>query len=109
MQVLYGANTIHISSKPLLTNLSAFIVPQRLTLVTSLEVVWLLDTYEHSGVAIPRQNGLDVILSIPNSAFLQLKNLNLALKVKLPSKMPVYLDDMIKTLDSFVAHRTSCL
>ncbi|KAJ3526415.1 hypothetical protein NM208_g11202 [Fusarium decemcellulare] len=109
VQVLYTTNTIHLSSKPLLTNLSTLVLPQRLSAISSLEVVWLVDTRQHLGKAIPRQDDLNAILFILDSIFPHLSRLHLALKLNLPTLAPVHLDDMLKTLDAFVVRRTNCL
>ncbi|KAM7206139.1 hypothetical protein V8F20_002921 [Naviculisporaceae sp. PSN 640] len=40
IEVLYATNTIHMASLPLILNLPKLLLPQRLAMITSLEVVW---------------------------------------------------------------------
>jgi hypothetical protein len=109
LEVLYRTNTIHLSSKALISNLPKLILSHRLTTMTSLEVVWLIDSNVNSGESIPEQRDLDHIISILDTHFPRLQRLNLALKLNLYQKVPVKLDEMIKTLDSFVARRAQYL
>ncbi|RGP69216.1 hypothetical protein FLONG3_7852 [Fusarium longipes] len=109
LDVLYRTNTLHLSSKPLILNLPKLIIPQRISMVTSLEVVWLIDSKVHSGVSIPQQGDLDEILGILDLHFPRLHRLKLAIKLRLYAKIPVQLDEMINTLDAFVARRVQHL
>ncbi|KAL6924025.1 hypothetical protein FSST1_001299 [Fusarium sambucinum] len=109
VDVLYQTNTIHLSSEVLIYNLPKLILPQRLAMMTSLEVVWLIDSNICSGKSILKQRDLDTILSILDTHFPRLQRLNLALKLRLYERIPVEIDDMIKTLDSFVARRAQYL
>ncbi|KAH7179984.1 uncharacterized protein B0J16DRAFT_417588 [Fusarium flagelliforme] len=45
IEVLYGTNTIHMGSKPLLQNLPRLIPSQRLQTMNALEIVWKPDMY----------------------------------------------------------------
>lgn len=107
--MLYSTNTFHLSSKPIITNLSKLLLPQRMSMTTSLEVVWLVDTYLRAEKSIPRQDDLNEIFSMLDSNFPQLTRLNLSIELKLYKKIPVHLDEMIKTLDAFVARRAQFL
>lgn len=107
--MLYSTNTFHLSSKPLLTNLSRLLLPQRMSMITSLEIVWLVDTYIRAGKSIPRQDDLDEILSILDSNFPQLRRLSLSVQLKLYEQIPVHLNDMVETLDAFVVRRAEYL
>jgi hypothetical protein len=78
-------------------------------MITSLEVVWSVDTYLRAGKSIPRQDDLDEILFILDSNFPQLRRLNLSVQLKLYEKIPVHLNNMIKTLDEFVVRRAQYL
>ena len=78
-------------------------------MITSLEVVWLVDTYLRAGKSIPRQDDLNEILSVLDSNFPKLRRLNLSIQLKLYEKIPVHLNDMIKTLDAFVVRRAQHL
>ena len=107
--MLYSTNKFHFSSKPLLTNLSKLLLPQRMSMITSLEVLWLVDTYLRAGKSIPRLDDLNEILSVLDSNFPQLGHLNLSVQLKLYEKIPVHLNEMIKTLDAFVDRRAQFL
>ncbi|KAH7180006.1 uncharacterized protein B0J16DRAFT_348041 [Fusarium flagelliforme] len=109
LEVLYSTNTFHLCSKPLITNLNNLLLPQRMSMITSLEVVWLVDTYLRAGKSIPRQDNLDEILSILDSNFPQLRRLNLSIQLKLYDQIPVHLNDLIETLDAFVVRRAQYL
>ncbi|KAG8666728.1 hypothetical protein FPOAC1_011543 [Fusarium poae] len=105
VDVLYHTNTIHMSSKDLISNLPNLILPQRLSMMTSLEVVWLIDSEIRSRVSVPQHSDLNQILSILDTHFPKLQRLNLALKLKLYDILPVEMEEMVKTLDLFVARR----
>jgi hypothetical protein len=109
LDVLYHTTTIFLSSRALLVNLPKLILPQRICMITSLEAVRLIDTTVRSGKSIPQQRDLNEILSVLDLHFPRLQRLKLALKLRLYEKIPVQLDEMIKTLDSFVARRSQHL
>lgn len=49
IDILYSTNTILIYDEPLVTHLNAVILPQRLAVITSLELKWPLTTTEYLG------------------------------------------------------------
>lgn len=113
-EVLYGTNTVHLGSKPLLENLSAFILPQRLSVIRALEVVWAVGTHEHQGKAAPDIPELEKGLRILDTHFPTLSRLHLGIKLDLPidqwrNSIPhlqrAYLDEMLETVDDFVKRR----
>ncbi|KAF4986288.1 hypothetical protein FGRMN_10906 [Fusarium graminum] len=109
VHVLYNSNTIHISSKPLLYNISTLMVPHRLSDMSSLEIVWTINTRQHLGKAYPRQDELNQILTILDDSFPHLKRLSLGINVNRDTQAFVDFSDMIKTTDTFVSRRTNHL
>ncbi|KAI1046670.1 hypothetical protein LB505_006716 [Fusarium chuoi] len=119
--VLYGKNIIHISSKPLLNNLSTLILPQRLSMMTSLEIVLSLDNYEHEGKAVPNQQDLERSLLILDTYFPFLLTLHLGLRLNLPileeitsrtrkiNRRHAYLPGIFQSIDAFVKRRSDKL
>lgn len=75
--------------------------------MSSLEIVWSIDTRQHLGKAIPDQGDLNAILSILDSFFPRLSRLHLALKLNLPTLAPVQFEDMLKTPDVFIVRQAS--
>lgn len=113
-EVLYGTNTVHISSKPLLTNLSRLIPPRSLSLISSLEVVFWLETYEQQGKAFPNLQQLEKDLLILDTRFPSLLSLHLGLRLDLPiiedtrtniKRRPAYVLDMLQSIDAFLKRR----
>ncbi|KAH7186665.1 hypothetical protein BKA60DRAFT_588221 [Fusarium oxysporum] len=113
-EVLYGTNTIHISSKPLLTNLSTLIPPRSLSLISSLEVVFWLETYEQQGKAFPNLQQLEKDLLILDTHFPSLLSIHLGLRLDLPiiednrtniKRRPAYVLDMLQSIDAFLKRR----
>ncbi|KAF5695615.1 hypothetical protein FDENT_240 [Fusarium denticulatum] len=116
--ILYGTNIIHISSKPLLNNLSTLILPQRLSMMTSLEIVLSLDNYEHQGKAVPNQQELEKSLLILDTYFPSLLTLHLGLRLNLPileeitshtrkiNRRHAYLPGIFQSIDAFVKRRS---
>ncbi|WJG36177.1 uncharacterized protein FOBCDRAFT_206778 [Fusarium oxysporum Fo47] len=113
-EVLYGTNTVHISSKPLLTNLSRLIPPRSLSLISSLEVVFWLETYEQQGKAFPNLQQLEKDLLILDTHFPSLLGLHLGLRLDLPiiedtrtniKRKPAYVLDMLQSIDAFLKRR----
>ncbi|KAH7472823.1 hypothetical protein FOMA001_g11848 [Fusarium oxysporum f. sp. matthiolae] len=107
IDVLYSTNTIHISSATLLADLPAYIVPQRLSAITSLEIIWLVDSDYRSGKNVARENDLNTILLILDNHFPSLKRLNLALKLGLPKDAPAQLEHLFEILDGFFIRHLS--
>ncbi|KAF4948029.1 hypothetical protein FSARC_13847 [Fusarium sarcochroum] len=115
IKILYSTNIIHISSKPLLTNLSTLVPPQRLSMVTSLEIVFSLDNHEHRGKAVPNQQELENGLSILDTHFHCLLSLHIGLRLNLPiieetttaiKRRPAYLQEILHSIDAFVKRRS---
>ncbi|KAF4334531.1 hypothetical protein FBEOM_11638 [Fusarium beomiforme] len=94
IEVLYSTNTIHIASATLLVDLPAYIVPQRLSAITSLEIIWFVDSDYISGKNVPRKKDLNTILMILDDHFPSLSRLNLALKLGLPKDAPTQLEHL---------------
>ncbi|KAM0350173.1 hypothetical protein ACHAPU_003338 [Fusarium lateritium] len=109
VHVLYSSNIIQISSKPLLYNISTLVVPHRLSAISSLEIVWTLNTRQHLGKAYPRLDELNQILTILGDSFPHLRSLSLGLNVNRPTEAFIDFGDMIKTIDPFVSRRTKHL
>ncbi|KAH7214415.1 hypothetical protein DER44DRAFT_892946 [Fusarium oxysporum] len=118
VEVLYGTNTVHPGSKALLDNLSALLLPQRLSIIPGLEDVWSVGTHEHQGRAAPNQHQLEKILHVLDTQFPSLSILHLGIRLDLPIVQMVnsrptmqraYLDGMIRILDEFVKRRKGCL
>jgi len=114
VKVLYGTNTVHLRSKTLLDSLPTLILPQQLSVIPGLEVVWSVDTHEHRSREAPRKPEFETILQILERHFPSLSNLHLGIKLGLPivqviNRRPtlqrVYLDEMLKTLDEFIKRR----
>ncbi|KAH7158338.1 hypothetical protein DER46DRAFT_508769, partial [Fusarium sp. MPI-SDFR-AT-0072] len=116
--ILYSTNIIHISSKPLLNNLSTLVLPQRLSMMTSLEIVFSLDNHEHQGKAIPNQQELERSLLILDTQFPFLLTLHLGLRLNLPileeitsrtreiKRRRAYLPGIFQSIDAFVKRRS---
>ncbi|KAJ9418891.1 hypothetical protein QL093DRAFT_2640864 [Fusarium oxysporum] len=118
VEVLYGTNTVHLGSKALLDNLSALLLPQRLSIIPGLEDVWSVGTHEHQGRAAPNQHQLEKILHVLDTQFPSLSILHLGIRLDLPIVQMVnsrptmqraYLDGMLRILDEFVKRRKGCL
>ncbi|KAF4948693.1 hypothetical protein FGADI_9468 [Fusarium gaditjirri] len=107
IEILYSTNTIHISSATLLANLPAYIVPQRLSTITALEIAWFIDSDYHSGKNVAREKDLHTILLILDNHFPSLKTLNLALKLGLPKNAPAQLEHLFGILDGFFIRHLS--
>lgn len=112
MEVLYGTNTIHISSKALITRLPGDIpTPPRLLFLQSIEIVWNLETVQlPRGWALNnpdgkeiRQDQLKQILEIILDDLFHLRRLHLALVVKRALGADLYLDNTVQLLDVFAA------
>ncbi|KAF5252511.1 hypothetical protein FANTH_2405 [Fusarium anthophilum] len=113
-EVLYGTNTIHIASKPLLTNLSRLVPERSLSLISSLEVVFRLDTEEQQGKAFPKLQQLERDLLILDTHFPSLLRLHIGLRLDLPiiednrtsiKRRPAHVFDMLQSIDTFVKRR----
>ncbi|KAI1008734.1 hypothetical protein LB504_002013 [Fusarium proliferatum] len=113
-EVLYGTNTIHISSKPLLTNLSTLIPRRSLLLISSLEVMFRLDTDRQQGKAFPNLQQLEQDLLILDTHFPSLLRLHIGLRLDLPiiednrtsiKRRPAHLLGMLQSIDKFVKRR----
>ncbi|KAF5536909.1 hypothetical protein FNAPI_11588 [Fusarium napiforme] len=113
-EVLYGANTIYISSKPLLTNLSTLVPRRSLSLISSLEVVFWLDTDEQQGKAFPNLHRLEKDLLILDTYFPSLLRLHVGLRLDLPiiednrtsiKRRPAHVLHMLQCVDAFVKRR----
>lgn len=114
VEVLYGTNTIHISSEPLLTNLSTLIPRRSLSLISSLEVVFWLDTDKQQGKAFPNLQQLEKDLLILDTYFPSLLRLHVGLRLDLPiiednrtsiKRRPAHVLDMLQCVDAFVKRR----
>ncbi|KAG4273148.1 hypothetical protein FPRO04_09985 [Fusarium proliferatum] len=107
INVLYSTNTIHISSAILLINLPAYILPQRLSAITSLEIIWSVETDACKGKDIPHEKDLKAILLILDNHFPSLKRLNLALKLGLSKGGETEFGHIFAILDDFFNRHTS--
>lgn len=107
ISVLYSTNTIHISSAILLTDLPAYILPQRLSAIASLEIIWSVETDVCKGKDIPREKDLKAILLILDNHFPSLKRLNLALKLGLSKGGETEFGHIFAILDDFFNRHTS--
>ncbi|KAF5566510.1 hypothetical protein FPHYL_3735 [Fusarium phyllophilum] len=114
-EVLYGTNIFHISSKPLLNNITMLLPQRSLSMITSLETVLHLDTHEHQGKAVPSQPQLERGLHILDKHFPQLLSLHLGIRLDNPplpgpryevNRRPVYLPDILRSIDVFVNRRS---
>ncbi|KAI1024392.1 hypothetical protein LB503_007104 [Fusarium chuoi] len=117
-EVLYGTNIIHISSKPLLNNITTLLPQRSLMMITSLETVLHLDTHEHQGKAVPSQPQLEIGLHILDKHFPQLLSLHLGIRLDNPplegpryqvNRRPAYLPDLLQSVDTFVNRRSDDL
>ncbi|KAF4426139.1 hypothetical protein F53441_14144 [Fusarium austroafricanum] len=92
------------------------IVPQRLSAIISLEVVWSIGTHKHRCKAAPNQKDVDEVLHILDTHFTNLISLHLGLQLDLRTlrwvegqtvirRQTAYLD-MFQILDAFVQSRT---
>ncbi|KAF5549995.1 hypothetical protein FMEXI_4001 [Fusarium mexicanum] len=107
IDVLYTTNTIHISSATLLVDLTAYILPQRLSSIRALEIIWFVETDVCIGKNLPRERDLNAILRILDRYFPDLKRLNLALKLGLSKNVETHVHWLFDTLDSFFIRRVS--
>lgn len=107
INVLYSTNTIHISSAILLINLPAYILPQRLSAITSLEIIWSVETDVCKNKNLPRDKDLKAILLILDNHFPSLKRLNLALKLGLSKGGETEFGHIFATLDDFFIRHVS--
>lgn len=114
-EILYGTNIIHMSSQPLINNLGMLIRPRSLSMITSLEIVFYLSTHEDHGEVVPNQTELERDLRILDTHFPQLLSLHLGIRVDNPvlessrhsvERKPVYLSDMLGSMDAFVKRRS---
>ncbi|RGP81323.1 carbohydrate-binding module family 50 [Fusarium longipes] len=111
IQILYGTNTIHMSSKSLLTNLPRLIPIQRLKMMNALEIVWKPDIYisprAHRGLhpddwrvkheQVPQIH--DIILN----TFPHVQRLHLAVNISGRVDYKQYLDDTVRQWDTFAS------
>ncbi|KAK4063021.1 hypothetical protein Trihar35433_8816 [Trichoderma harzianum] len=102
IDVLYRTNTIHMSGQTLILNLPQLLLPQRLSAITSLEIVCPLTLHGAEVGAIPDIDLLKNYLSVLASSFPSLTRLYLALKAKGSTARPVDMQSVFEVLDAFV-------
>ncbi|KAL7907307.1 hypothetical protein GGI35DRAFT_455982 [Trichoderma velutinum] len=102
IDVLYRTNTIHMSGQTLILHLSQLLPPQRLSAITSLEIVCPLKLHGAEAGAIPEVGLLNDYLSVFASSLPNLTRLYLALKAKGSTARPVDMQSVFKVLDEFV-------
>ncbi|KAF5695616.1 hypothetical protein FDENT_241 [Fusarium denticulatum] len=103
----WSTNTIHISSATLLVDLTAYILPQRLSSIRSLEIIWFVETDVCIGKSLPRDKDLNAILLTLDNHFPKLKRLNLALKLGLSKNVETHYQYLFDILDKFFMRRVS--
>ncbi|KAL6696878.1 hypothetical protein J3F84DRAFT_371513 [Trichoderma pleuroticola] len=102
IDVLYRTNTIHMSGQTLILHLPQLLPPQRLSAITSLEIVCPLMLHEAEVGAIPDVGLLKNYLSVFASSLPSLTRLYLALKAKGSNARPVDMQSVFEVLDAFV-------
>lgn len=102
IDVLYRANTIHMSGQTLILNLPQLLPTQRLSAITSLEIVCPLKLYGAEVGAVPEVGLLNDYLSIFASSLPSLTRLYLALKAEGSTARPVDMQSVFELLDAFV-------
>lgn len=102
IDVLYRTNTIHMSGQTLILNLPQLLPPQRLSAITSLEIVCPLQLHGAEVGAIPEVGLLKDYLSVLASNLPSLTRLYLALKAKGSNARPVDMQSVFEVLDAFV-------
>ncbi|QYS95514.1 hypothetical protein H0G86_002805 [Trichoderma simmonsii] len=102
IDVLYRTNTIHMSGQTLILNLPQLLPPQRLSAITSLEIVCPLQLHGVEVGAIPEVGLLNDYLSVFASNLPSLTRLYLALKAKGSNARPVDMQSVFEVLDAFV-------
>lgn len=102
IDVLYRTNTIHMSGQALILNLPHLLPPQRLSAITSLEIVCPLTLHGAEVGAIPEVGLLKNYLSVLASSLPNLSRLYLALKAKGSNARPVDMQSVFEVLDTFV-------
>ena len=110
--VLYGTNTIHISGKSLISRIPKFILPQRLSMITALEIIWPLDIQKNEGgIWISSYQSLTEILKTLEVFFPKLCRLYLALKIDVSKIISLDeasfdLEEALGLLDAFMAQKS---
>lgn len=102
IDVLYRTNTIHVSGQTLILNLPQLLPPQRLSAITSLEIVCPLTLHGAEVGAVPEFGLLKNYLAIFASSLPSLTRLYLALKAKGSNARPVDMQGVFEVLDAFV-------
>ena len=109
MKILYGTNTIHMGSKPLLYNLPRLIPPQRLRTMDALEIVWRPDVYRLPGGRLGLhaeewkldQEQIPQIHDIILQTFLHVRRLHLAFNISYHVRNRPHLNNMVLRWDEF--------
>lgn len=103
-------NTIHMSGEALLPKLPQLLLPQRLSNISSLEIVCPLTLRRgHKSQAIPELHRLENHLAMLSSTFPNLTRLHLALKANGVAVRPVDLQGVFEALDAFVRRQRPIL
>lgn len=85
IDVLYSTNTIHTASRELIIGLQSFLLPQRLSSIASVELLWDIDPSQwlHGGNPLRREQDLSdfqyLLASIP-STFSNVRHLHISLQ-----------------------------
>ncbi|KAI1050910.1 hypothetical protein LB507_009248 [Fusarium sp. FIESC RH6] len=109
MKILYGTNTIHMGSNPLLYNLPRLILPQRLRTMDALEIVWRPDVYRlpggrqglHAEEWKLDQEQIPQIHDIILQTFLHVRRLHLAFNISYHVGNRPHLNNMVLRWDEF--------